>query len=136
MGWDCFDIICTFLDNSVHIQYQIFERWIKKGGKIYTNMSGEIILRLGGYKEIDIYEFNDWLHDTYFKSTNNGFDDDLFMGRFDVDVTIIIDELEDMIKITADLVDVEDIRGSMTESLKREIREISRGNGDVDYGEL
>ena len=97
-------------------------------------MSGEIILRLGGYKTIDIYEFNDWLHDTYFKSPPTD-TNDLFMGRFDVDVTIHIDEAEDMIHITADLIDIEDIRGSMSESLKREIREISRGEG-LDYGEL
>ena len=89
-------------------------------------MSGEIVLRLGGYDEIDVYEFDKWLHETYFKMT--GFQHkNLYKDRFDVDVVVTIDDELKQIRVTADLVDVKDIRSEMNENMKREIHELSRG---------
>lgn len=86
-------------------------------------MSGEIIIRLGGYSEINIWEFCDWLQQTYFKIPS---EDKLYKNRFDVDITISIDEDEKLLRASADLIDMEEI-DNMSETLKREIREINRG---------
>ena len=87
-------------------------------------MSGQLVLRCGAFPEIDIYDFRRWIADTYFKLP---VEVPLYKDRFDVDVEVIVDEDTGRIIIRADIVDVTDI-GLCSEDLKRELREICRGN--------
>ena len=91
-------------------------------------MSGRIVLRCGAYPEIDVYKFSRWITDTYFKIPVD-INGRLYLDRFDVDITVSIDDEYGRITVEADVVDVSDL-DNISEDLKREIRELSRGVGN------
>lgn len=89
-------------------------------------MSGQLVLRCGAFPEINPHDFRRWIAETYFKLPSEIHP---YLDRFDVDVEIRVDETTGKIIIRADIVDVTDERsGLCSEDLKRELREISRGN--------
>lgn len=90
-------------------------------------MTGSIVLRLGGYPEIDVWEFRDWFLKSYFKIPPKN--DTMYLDKFDVDISFTVDEDDKIITIGMDLVDYSEM-DNMSESLKRELREISRGGLD------
>lgn len=86
--------------------------------------SNELVIRCGGYPDIDVYKFRDWIFENYFKIPYPY--KDLFEGHYDVNIEFEVDDVYNFIYIRVKVIDTDDY-DELSEDLKRSIRELSRG---------